>query len=62
MYEKKIKQQLNDEQTYRKLPANPFPILVEKLNRMLKLAFDEGLLSKKKFEYMTVKETFPLSI
>lgn len=32
--------QLKDKQTYRKLSQNPFPVVVEKLNRLLQLAFN----------------------
>lgn len=55
-YEKEAKRLLNDQITYEKLGNNPFPALVQELNRKLMEAKDVGLLTVREFQHLHVWE------
>lgn len=57
-YEKEAKKLLNDRTTYNKLDHNPFPEVVWRLNQILLVAKDEGLLTIQEFQYLTVCELY----
>lgn len=56
MFEKEILRQLGDTSTYLKLSSNPFPTLVENLNRQLLLACEVNLLTIKEWDSLRVGE------
>lgn len=53
---KEVKQLLGDMTMYTKLDHNPFPDVVCELNERLNGAKEVGLLSKREFEHLLVKE------
>lgn len=56
MYEKETMRLLKDETTYKKLPYNPFPEIIDALNFKLRMAFDSNLLSSKETKYLCVNK------
>lgn len=47
---------LQDETTYQRLPANPFPKIVASLNFKLNMALEEHLITLKECKYLSVNE------
>lgn len=55
-YEKKAKKLLSDDTTYCRQDHNAFPTVIQELNRKLTFAKDEGLLTMREFQYLSVQE------
>ncbi|KAM5171926.1 LOW QUALITY PROTEIN: DNA-directed RNA polymerase III subunit RPC2 [Mantella aurantiaca] len=55
-YVSEIHRQLSDENCYMRVTQNPFPKLVKMINDTLRLAKSEGLLGRRDFEYLLVRE------
>lgn len=55
-YETEAKRLLGDPMTYKKLDRDPFPELIQNLNGMLIEAREAGVLSRREFEHLFVRE------